>query len=192
MAWDIATATARVPGGSNATLIQTSFDTALAVAERYCNRNFMFTTEIATFTHSIGNKFQLSRYPVEKIISFTTDTGAAVTGFHSQDAVGLVVADASIGAHQVSIGYAAGYRVLPADLELALWMIFDTIWAQVSSPSGGGAAGNISSVSIPDVGRISFDTGNSSSSGSGASGGAFGFIPATAVNLLEPYRRKSC
>ena len=191
MSYDITTATARVPGGSNAALIQTAFDTALAVAERYCDRQFLYAADKATFVHPFAPALQLSRYPLEQIVTVTGDNSASITDYHMEAGTGRVVLDSWAHGHQIKVDYAGGYKTLPADLELALWMVFDTIWAQVSSPGGGGgaAAGGISSVSIPDVGTLRFDTGATPVSGGAGMGG---LIPSMAESILDLYRLKSC
>ena len=80
--------------------------------------------------------------------------------------------------------YEAGYQDLPADLVIALWGIFDVIWAQMQ---GGAAvaAGEIDSITIPDVGTIRY-----SNSTSGAkSGSSADSIYGVNFNLLDKYRR---
>jgi len=190
MSYDITTATARVPGGSNAALIQTAFDTALAVAERYCDRQFLYAADKATFVHPFASALQLSRYPLEQIVTVTGDNSASITDYHMEAGTGRVVLDSWAHGHQIKIGRQGLIAACVVDLELALWMVFDTIWAQVSSPGGGGAAaGGISSVSIPDVGTLRFDTGATPVSGGAGMGG---LIPSMAESILDLYRLKSC
>ena len=80
--------------------------------------------------------------------------------------------------------------MLPADLELALWMIFDQVWATL--PGGGAgtsAAGQgIESITIPDVGTIRFGSGGAS----GAAGGASGVLPLSSTTILNLYRLEVC
>lgn len=193
MAWDIATATARVPGGSNAVLIQTAFDAALAVAERYCDRQFLYAAERATFTHPFTDGLQLSRYPIEQVVAITGGTGVTIKDYHAEKGTGLIVLDGVTSAHQVQVDYAGGYKNLPADLELALWMVFDAIWAQVSNVGAAAAAGSsgaITSISVPDVGTIRFDNGSAPAVTGGAAMG--GLIPGFAASILDLYRLKSC
>ena len=188
MAWDIATATARVPGGSNAALIQTAFDAALAVAERYCDRQFLYAAERATFTHPFTDGLQLSRYPIEQVVAITGGTGVTIKDYHAEKGTGLIVLDGVTSAHQVQVDYAGGYKTLPADLELALWMVFDAIWAQVSNIGAAAAPSAITSVSIPDVGKITLSDGGAASSG----GAMNGLIPGFASAILDLYRLRQC
>lgn len=192
MVWDITAATARVPAGSNAVLIQTAFDMALALAEKYCDRQFLYKAERATFTHPFAPALQLSRYPIEQIVAVTGDN-TAVTGYHMEAGTGRVVLDSWAHGHQISVDYAGGYKTLPADLEFALWSVFDTAWTSVQPGGSASAAasGGIASVTVPDVGTIRFDTG---AGGAVASGGAAmgGLIPSTAASILDLYRLRQC
>jgi hypothetical protein len=198
--FDEATATARLDltDPSKIALLQPALDAAQAIAERYCDRLFDEADETEEIIPVHLGAVQVKRYPIATVASITGAHSGVIGEKHIDKQAGVIYLDGGAASHEVSVTYHGGYRALPPDLELALWMIFDGIWPQFNLPVTGGAAtapgtmGAISSISIPDVGRISFDTGNSSSSGAGTSGGAFGFIPATAVSLLEPYRRKSC
>ena len=91
----------------------------------------------------------------------------------------------------VTVQYTGGYTNLPDDLLLALWRIFDVIWSDM--PGGGAAAGaaavdKIKSIEIPDVGRITMDTGGNSS----AAGSSSGLIDNVTAALLSFYRRENC
>jgi len=190
--YDIATATARVPAGSLASLVQVSFDAALGVAERYCDRKFLFAHETVVVTHLTGNVISIPRYPVEDVYSAYSEQGVSLPDYHLVRNVGHVVFDGLPGGHQIAIEYVGGYKTLPADLELALWMIFDQVWASSSAGAGAGASsgsGAISRITVPDVGSISFDTGASPVSGGAAMGG---LIPPMAAGILDLYRREGC
>jgi hypothetical protein len=86
------------------------------------------------------------------------------------------------------VSYSGGYKVLPLDLEAALWMLFDGAYGVVGG--GGGAivgAGDISSITVPDVGTVRFNEGQAAN-GSAASAGGGGFFN-DPFALLALYRR---
>ena len=178
-------------------ILQVSLDTALALAETYCNRHFMYkAVELETFSYPFARGLQLSRYPLESVAS-VTPVGQTAIGTDAYQAVlktGQIKSLGWLSAKQIDVVYAGGYKVLPADLELALWMMFDEVWAGM--PGGGLAVGGVSSadvikrISLPDVGSIDLDTSSAkNSSGSGAAGG---LIPFGAAAILNLYRLEVC
>lgn len=193
--WDLVTAKSRLGITDNLqdALLQTTLDTALKIAESYCDRQFMYATQRATFYHVHGDSLQLRRFPIEQIISLTAKN---VQGGGSMDTpkykahhiAGLILFHAGQILEEVQIDYSGGYRILPEDVELALWMIFDQVWAMNQSGGGGGglAAGAVESVTLQDVGTVRFATGAAASSGSGSSNRS-GALPQMAAFLLDPY-----
>lgn len=199
MPYDLATAKTRlmIAGTTQDAMVQLCLDSALDLAEQYCDRRFMLASETATVTHMHGNTISLPRYPLVQVISVSDDKGAAVgsTTYHVIKGTGQIVFDSRAPAwHQVQVSYQGGYATLPAGLELALWLAFDEVWAATPGAgkvvnAGAAAGGAIKSIASPDIGTISYF--DSSSGGSG--GAAFGgLIPATAALLLDLYRRESC
>ena len=201
MAFLIADAKARkgiLPADTTKDLIlQVSLDTALALAETYCNRHFMYkAVELETFSYPFARGLQLSRYPLESVTS-VTPVGQTAIGTDTYQAVlktGQIKSLGWLSAKQIDVTYAGGYKVLPADLELALWMMFDEVWAGIPGGGGGGSAvpsGQvIQSITIPDVGTVRYADGGSSSSG--GSGGGGGLIPINATAILNLYRLETC
>jgi hypothetical protein len=193
--FDLATAKTRlnISGTAQDAMLTAAVGAALAVAEKYCDRLFMYAAETVKFYDFRGHVIFLPRYPIVAVIS---ETGLPTTR-HVNGLLGAIELHGRHFIDEAVISYAGGYQVLPADLELALWLIFDGLWPQFNLPVSAGAAvspgsvGAIASISVPDVGTLRFDNGGSSSN-SGGSGAAVGFIPATAVSLLEPYRRRLC
>jgi len=174
-------------------LLQAGLDAALALAETYCDRKFMFTAgEVETFNFPFSASLQLHRFPLDKVTS-VAPTGSGALGTDSYQVAklsGQVLSSGWFSAKQIDVTYDGGYKVLPPDLLLALWSIFDSVWAAM--PSSGGVAPStqaVESVTIPDVGTVRFATGAAASSSGGASGG---FIPATAQALLSFYRLEVC
>lgn len=193
MAFDLTTAKARlgIADASKDAKIQGALDAALAIAETYCGRRFMHATETAVFTHPKGSVLQLSRFPIDGITSVQDGSGVNVSvKYHTVFTTGQLIFDGNVGHHQVLVSYSGGYATLPADLELALWALFNETYSASDTSAGtSSVGGTISSVSVPDVGTIKFDTGSSSSSGAG---GAQGIIPGISLAILELYRLKVC
>lgn len=193
--FDTATAKTRlnITGTLQDAAINASISTALAVAERYCDRQFAYATDTVKFYEFFGHIMFLPRYPVASVISVT----GLPSKYYVNGRLGSIEFGGDVHVADATINYVGGYQVLPADLELALWLLFDDIWA--ITPGGGSGAGasggsgsQISSISVPDVGTLRFDNGKSANAGAGANIGAVGIIPANAINLLEPYRRRTC
>ena len=188
---DIATAKTRlgITGTTQDALLQVALDTSMALAERYCDRKFAYAAETVKFMHFAGRTMFLPRYPIEQVL---TSTGLpSETKVHHR--LGTIEFHGEQFIEDASISYAGGYKVLPDDLELGIWMILDQVWPSVSQTGGGSTSvggGAITSISVPDVGTLRFDSGASGSSGGGL--GAVGLIPAISINLLDPYRRRTC
>ena len=170
-------------------IVQMTLDASLALAETYCDRKFLYAAEQVAFTHPRGGSLQLNRFPIEQVAEVKSDTNTLSTGYHFISTTGQIILDQYSGAHVVFVTYSGGYKVLPPDLELALWATFDAVWPTVN---GGGAvstvaAGTIESVSIPDVGTVKFATGANAAAASAGNAGA-GLIPAAYLSILDRYR----
>ena len=169
---------------------------ALAIAEAYCRRKFALKAEVETFHHFRGRTLPLARYPIRSVTTVVSSTGASL---QHEDARGLghIEFAGMVYAERLTVNYTGGFdpAAPPADLWLALWTIFDYLWAQtpgggVAAGGGGASAGGMKSFSIPGV--IAIDYGNASASaGAGAGAGAGGaHIPPLAMSILDLYRRE--
>lgn len=186
MTWDLAGAYARTAQPTSTVLdarYQASLDASLAIIEAYLDRQILYAAgvEDIIYPHHLG--WGVKRYPLESVDSLG---GKAQTSFKQFDAdSGVISLDAYAVKDRLEIKYTGGYKVIPADLLMAMWMVFDAVDA---TNSGGAsvAAGAIDSISVPDVGTIRW---NNDTSGGGAVSG--GLIPDMALALLSPYRRLS-
>jgi hypothetical protein len=194
MSFDIQTARVRVgllPGDTTKDVeLTAAMDATLGIVERYCDRKFTQASESVEFIHFSGNELLLDRYPINTVSAIDAD-GKEITKYHVKKLDGIISIDGTLSAHVVEVDVDAGYAVLPADLEMALWMVFDALWPSLNG-SGAGAAvvtGGISSISVPDVGTIRFATDSKAAS---TGGGLGGLVPDSAVSLLDLYRRVRC
>lgn len=179
------------------TQLQAALDVALAIAEKYCDRKFMYAAEVASFYLVKAQALKLYRYPVEQIVSITDTSGGTTIGSDTYKAhlsSGSILFDGWHSAREIDVSYAGGYKTLPADLELALWDIFNSVWS--ATPGWGAAAGAaapaagaIKSITVPDVGKIDYDL--SGGTASGGAGGAGGYITPVAEMLLDKYKAES-
>ena len=197
MTWDISGAKVflGLPAAVDPVLdpkLQAGLDTALALAETYCNRRFAYAAETVAFTHIRSGVLQLSRYPIEQVSNVANDSGSINTNsYHFIGGTGQIIFDGYQGGHQVSVTYAGGYKVLPPDLLLALWGIFGQVYGSMNAAGGGAPSGQVvQSITVPDVGTVRYESSGSSTGGAG--GGAVGMIPATSVSLLNLYRLMVC
>lgn len=201
MTWDIATAKTKlgIVGTLQDTQLQAAIDVALAVAEKYCDRQFQYAAEVASFYHVKAESIKLYRYPVEQIVSITSVSGGSnigATDYKAHLSSGTILFKGWRNDEQIDVSYAGGYKTLPADLELALWDVFNAIWS--STPGWGAAAGTgastasgaIKSINVPDVGKIDFDV-SGGAAASSSIGGLGGYITPLASTLLERYKAES-
>ena len=189
MTFDLATAKARlnipVVDVTKDASVQLSLDTALALAETYCNRKFTYAAETATFHYPFAQVLQLSRYPLEQVVSVTSDTTTIERStYQAVLGAGQVKSSGWMSGNSIDVTYAGGYKILPPDLLLALWGIFDKVWAA----SSGGAVGDriVNSIQIPDVGTVKYESPNATAAA------PVGLIPATSVAMLDFYRLEVC
>jgi hypothetical protein len=187
--WDLATAKIRlgiVPGDTTQdTAIQTALNTSLELAEKYCDRFFLYAAQRARFYYTRAESYSLTRYPIDQVTSISTSAAHKV-----HHVAGMIEFPGYVFDEELTIEYTGGYKVLPNDLELALWMLFDKVWSNISGTGGGAPVGGIRSFRVGDI-SLGFDTGAAASSAS--SQGAFGgLIDPIAAGILNLYRREGC
>jgi hypothetical protein len=183
MTWDLTTAKTRlnITGATQDVEIQAALDAALSLIESYCDRRFMHTpAQVETFVHEGGPSVSLIRYPLDADPVFTG--GATNYKFHADWENGVVHFDGGLAEHSLKVTYSGGYVTLPADLEFALWIVFDGVWASMSN-AGAVSVGGVDKISLVGVGSISYDTSN------GGGGSVGGPITDYARDVLDTYRR---
>ena len=191
MAFDLAAARARIGLAAGDTSKDAQLTAALnassALAERYCDRLFGYASATETFVQFAAREVQLERFPIVSVASVVADD-ATLSKYQIDKKSGMILFEGGgVSALSLVVTYAGGYQTMPADLELSLWMIFDSVWPSVSGVAGTGASsGAISRITVPDVGSISFDTGSNSAAGLN------GLVPDSAAAILDLYRRPSC
>ena len=184
--------------------ISLSLSTAMAIAERYCDRLFGYATETARFLDFYSAKIPLKRYPLESVTSVKSldnsgGTPLDTTAYRVHHAGGYVELYHARYYRELEVSYTGGYQVLPPDLELALWGIFDVVYAALSAPPGSGGvttqAGTIASITVPDVGTVAFAQGAGATAAQAkvtlAGSAAYGQY-GTFFHLLDPYRSLQC
>ena len=191
MAFDLAAAKTRlnITDTAQDVVIQAALDASVAVAESYCKRKFMRASETNVFHWVDGVTLQFERYPINNVLAIRdTGNGTATSSmtnskyYEVYNSAGQIRFSGHIFSKSLEVDTDAGYAVLPADLELALWLIFDGVWKSLNSSGGSVSSGGIASISVPDVGTIRYDTGSSSSGSTNA-----GLIPATGIAILDNY-----
>lgn len=185
MAFDLATARVRIGLAANDTskdaLLTPALQAALFFAEKYCDRKFKSALESEEFIHFNECEVQLCRYPIASVGLVDRD-GSSITNYHLDSKLGRIVFDSRVTAHVLTIDYSGGYSVLPDDLEMALWRLFDTSWIIISgSTESGGTVKAITSAGA----KVEFDV-------SSAAIGASGISDPFAVSILDFYRVGAC
>lgn len=198
MAFDLVTAKTRlsITDATQDVELQAALDVSLSLAEKYCNRLFMYASQRATFYHVNSGQVQLRRFPVDVEVAHTPQNAK----FHVHKVQGVIIFEEAPMLDEFHFDYSGGYKVLPAELEFALWQIFDRAWSLYTAAAGGGggsagAAGAISRITLQDVGSITYANANAAAAGvpdgAGLASGA-GVAPFTAISILDLYRLESC
>ena len=196
MAWDIATAETKIPAPPAGTPPQTALitqlmDTAISIAERYCDRKFLRKQEQIRFYDIAQETVQLPRWPV---VSIDASTPSNLGKHHVHRGAGQIKFHGQRFFDELDITYTGGYDPLPADLEMALWNIFMTLWDTYGSGSGGGgptiALGAVKRKTIVNVGSIEYETGSAASSDSDSAADWSSLMPGATRTILNLYRRE--
>lgn len=169
-----------------------AYETAVRLAERYCDRYFDEADEIENITHFAGYAVSLMRYPLTDVTTITVDGVNGVTPpnaysrFHVDSKAGLLRFDQYTVAHQMRISYHGGFSDLPADLLFAVLQIFDQVFYVNDNAGKATFSGAMKSINITGVGAIAYDASGASAGGSALYGD---LIPLSASAILSDYRR---
>jgi len=202
--YDLLTAKLRLgllPGDvSKDVAIRSALNVALALAERYCDRAFIYASETARFPRNDWPRLLVRRYPIKQVLAVRGPTGTAMEApaYEVSRDAGIIYLGSgwagwsAWGGGVIEVDYEGGYQVLPADLEEALWQTFQAVWDATPGmglpPGSGSSAGAVRSFSIDGM-SIGYDN-NSGSSSSGSDGG-HGAIPGWAIATLDFYRAET-
>ena len=186
MSFDLAGAKTRlnITGTTQDVEIQAALNASLAIAEAYCKRKFSFAAEIAHYYHVEAGYLFVDRYPINSVTSAVRNNGQSNIKYKVNKSAGFLDLHGRYSDEEIQVTYSGGYATLPDDLLVALWGIFDGVWAS-SQGSTGPAVGAIESVSLTGVGTVRMSTGGSTSTG-----GSSGAVPAMASAILSAYRRE--
>lgn len=164
--------------------LNVAMSASLNFAENYCDRKFMKQAESERFVHFSYCGVQLKRFPVESVEMVSAD-GNSFSDFHIDMPVGRITLDSRISAHILTVDYVGGYEVLPADLEMALWRLFDSAYANINNTGGSLGNGQVKAISSAGA-KIEFNvSGSSDAGGSGTGGIGDGFTS----SILDFYKR---
>jgi hypothetical protein len=164
-------------------------DTSFAMMGNYCDRLFpLLDAAVEKFTHHSGFTIQVKRFPIDSIASIVDADGMATTQYHFDAETGTIYLDFVAGFHQGVVTFKGGYDEddLPPDLLMAFYSVFDQEW-ELAQGGTVSSAGQISSVTVQDVGTVRYTT---DSSDGGTSYGDF--LPPRAKSLLASYMRFQC
>lgn len=188
MTFNLATAYTRTglpQSPENDAMLTGVMSVSLAAAEQFLNRLIPFGLEQVEVIFQHGKSIQLSRFPVERVISTSSGMGC----YYLHNMTGMILFENHVQQGQIFITYEGGYRVFPADMELALWLGFDDFLAMAQG--SGAASGDVESVTVTGVGTVRFAT-SGSSSRSGTNDDSVSPLSETARALLYPYKLVVC
>lgn len=221
MTWTVDVARLRIGlaagDASQDAALEVAMDTALAIAEGYCDRKFMLADDVEDYRGPATPLVLVRRYPLVALTSVQELPPAVpvpepVPSTWRMDQRRGIVYTAGVAPFPITpVGsvplpsgwppggftllYRGGYApdALPRDLEAALWMTFDNVWA--TTPGWGAAAGVSSTQGVRqfsiDGMSITYDVENAASSAGAAQASAWGLLPATAIGILSFHRADS-
>lgn len=207
MAFNLATAKARLglPADDTSQDVQltTALNVSLAMAENYCDRRFAFVREVARFPLNNWPQLLVRRYPIARVYALRLppdghEADVSELQLHHEHGIVYMRGCGWGGAYRTSdaveLDYEGGFKVLPADLEFALWLVFDQVWSSTPGmglPAGSTTAdGAVRSFSIDGM-SIGYDTAAAQGNAGGGGASAWGAIPAWAIAVLDLYRAES-
>ena len=163
---------------SNDAAIIAAQSIALGMAEDYCGRNFFEAqrTEYISCSDASG-RFFLKNNPIKTIDSILGPDGIPITKYKVRKGLGMLILDIPIKAdEEIEVTYTAGWLVLPPVVEHALWGMFDVLYSEDDAD----ATDDVSSITLPDVGTITYNQ----QSKPATVKAAFGYFLA----MLDPYK----
>lgn len=169
-------------------LLTSVVNACIATIENYLDRFILFNASEDQFFYTHHQDYALQRYPIENISSIEVDGKPLGVRYKVHQQTGIVKLDHHMFAREIKFSYSGGYRVLPADLELAFWVLFQEYLGISQGGASSVAAGAIESITVQDVGTIRFNTGNNASQGAISSTSG---LPDSVISLINPYRRYS-
>lgn len=189
MTWDITTAQARFPK-MTAPEVTALMDASVLVLEGELNRHIIYKAYTEERVELEARGIHPARaYPIDSAVQVTVD-GQNFDGSIEHDN-GLMYFNESRwqakAGSTIKIQYTGGFNPLPADLEVALWGIFDSFAANAAS-AGNVSLTNVDSVTIPDVGTVRFSNQDFPAQGST---GINQFGPMFSL-VIDKYRRPAC
>lgn len=189
MMFDLATAKTRlgIVGAAQDALLSATINAVISIAERYCDRKFLYAAETVKFYDFHGHMLFLPRYPIVSVLP--SSTGLPTTN-HVHGRLGVIELHGINYIEAASIDYVGGYQVLPEDLELALWLMFDALWPSMSGGGAGAAGGGAVKAIRSNGASIEYDTSGGAVSGLASSNAAG--LPVGAMSILDTYRRETC
>lgn len=171
-----------------------AIDFVLALVENYCDRRFLYKVETEKFYYANIKHYLLTRYPVSRVRSISSDQNVAldINMFKIHYYLGAIEFPSSFGAMEMTVVYEGGYKELPADLSYVFWNIYDTVLPTMTGAAGAQVqSGEIESVTIMDVGTVRFATSKSKSSSTSSSADGMEML-SPYYFILEKYRREWC
>lgn len=193
--FDLATAKTRlnITGTAQDTQILAALNAALAIAENYCDRRFLYKRDTIAFYDVDAHALILSRYPIDTVNFITSkQTGNAIAPdtYHIHKWNGMIYFHGAPFFDEIQIDYTGGYLTLPADLELALWLAFDAVWPTLSGQGAAAVGGGAVKAIRSNGASIEYDTSGGGGAGLASSGN--GGLPIGAIGILDLYRRTTC
>jgi hypothetical protein len=164
---------------------------ALTLVESWLDRKLLFKDdERETLRAEGGGALLLHRWPVTRIDMIApAGIGAELTHWIVDEARGTIHLRNYRG--PVYVEYAGGFYPLPADLEQAIFMVFDRVWSEFAGFAAQQPVLNngLRRVQVTGVGSLDYE--NIYARASFDEVNALGAIPALASGILAPYRRET-
>lgn len=195
MSWDLVTAYTRTGltvNPANDAILTGEMAATISIVEAYLQRRVLFVHVTEEITLDDSNRHIVAAYPIDQVFTplYHYNDGATknIPKKQINHRRGIVHVDVKPGPKNIE--YWGGYKPadVPLDLEMALWFTFESV--RSINAGAAPAAGNIKKISIAGVGALDYNTAGTPTSTAAAGFG--GTIPATAVGILDLYRRIVC
>lgn len=169
--------------------IQIAMKVIVSYVERYCNRLFEWRDNHRERVYKqISSGWQVHLWPISGEVYLTGDP----VSFEVDNQTGILWFENESINHRMPevLQFNGGYKPdeWPADLLLVMYNSIKNYW---EASMGGGDTSDISKITVPDVGTITYATGSFNNAGIGL-GADFGPVQAKDQIVLDFYRLHEC
>jgi hypothetical protein len=132
----------------------------------------------------------LLAYPIEGDPVAEDENGKKVEPANTDRAAGLLMFHDRIGQPVVNVFYRGGYDAPPAAILAVVMAAFGELAGAMSGGAAAASSAEVRSISVPDVGTVSYQSSAASASAGSAAGSGGPKVFGPFASLLRPYFRR--